>query len=249
MSVADGGRIVVRVEGRDVGLSDLLARINSQMNQSGSVVRTYAANMAQIDPATRRADSALTRFHQTLATVAAKSGDLNGAIKILAQGINQVTPATANANSMLAQMQGYINQQEVAATKANFSFAGLARGLFVLGGAYAAVSGVAQTFAQVINEGNQLEKQLVTFRVLSGSQEQYQQNLAAARAQQEKFGGSLQDTVEGMQGFAVLARNTGIEIEELTNLARAMAIIDPAQGFKGASIALKESKEKGSLLQ
>lgn len=43
-----------------------------------------------------------------------------------------------------------------------------------------------------------------------------------------------------MSNFANLSKRTGIEIDKLTNLARAMAVIDPAQGFKGAGIALKE---------
>ena len=75
MSNANGGTIVVRIEGRDVGLSDLLARVNSQMNSSGASVRNYATAMSQIDPATRSAESELARYAQSLASVAAKSGD------------------------------------------------------------------------------------------------------------------------------------------------------------------------------
>lgn len=240
MSNANGGTIVVRVEGRDVGLSDLLSRINSQMNQSGSTVRNYATAMAQIDPTLRRAETELARYAQSLANVALKSGDTTGATRILSQALTQITPATTAANQVQSQLQGILNTQASSAARTGLSLTNLAGGLFILRGAFQAAIGVAQTFAEVINQGNQLEKTLVTFRVLSGNQEQYEKNLAAARAQQERFGGSLQDTVEGMASFAVLARNTGIEIEELTNLARAMAIIDPVQGFKGAGIALKE---------
>ena len=240
MSNANGGTIVVRVEGRDVGLSDLLARINSQMNSSGANVRNYATAMSQIDPATRQAESELARYAQSLAAVAAKSGDTGGAVKILGQALQQLTPATTSANQVQAQLQGYLNQQEAAANKASFSLGNLAKGLYVLQAGYQAVMQVASAAIEAIGKGNELEKTLLTFRVLSGTQEQYQQNLVLARQQQDRFGGSLQDTVEGMSNFANLSRRTGIEISKLTNLARAMAIIDPAQGFKGAGIALKE---------
>lgn len=240
MSNANGGTIVVRIEGRDVGLSDLLARVNSQMNSSGASVRNYATAMSQIDPATRSAESELARYAQSLASVAAKSGDTGGAVKILGQALQQLTPATTSANQVQAQLQGYLNNQAAAAEKASFSLGNLAKGLYVLQAGYQAVMQVASAAIEAIGKGNELEKTLLTFRVLSGTQEQYQQNLVLARQQQDRFGGSLQDTVEGMSNFANLSRRTGIEISKLTNLARAMAIIDPAQGFKGAGIALKE---------
>lgn len=237
----EGGRIVVRVEGRDVGLSDLLSRINSQMNASGSSSRNYVTAMNQISPITQRTDQALARYAQSLASVAQRSGDTVGAQRILAQALQQITPATASANQVQNQLQGYLNQSAAAASKTSFSLMGVAQGLFFLRGAYATIAGVAKTFvADTIEAGNALEKQLVTFRVLSGSSEAYESNLAQVRSQQAAFGGSLKDTVEDMSGFVVLSRNTGVELSKLANLARAMSIIDPAQGFKGASIALKE---------
>ena len=138
------------------------------------------------------------------------------------------------------QLQTSINSSAAAAQKQSFSFQGVAQGLQTLVGGYLVATRVIGAFGQVINQGNELEKTLITFRVLSGSAEQYEKNLALAKAQQDRFGGSLQDTVEGMSNFANLSRRTGIEIDKLTNLARAMAVIDPAQGFKGAGIALKE---------
>ncbi len=240
MSQVNGGTIVVRVEGRDIGLTELLSRINSQMSQSVSVARNYSSAMAQVDPVLRRADQELARYAQSLAAVAAKSGDTASAQRILAQALQQITPNTTAANQVQNQLQGLLNQGAAAAQKQAFSLQNLATGLQTLVGGYLVATRVVQAFGEAINKGNELEKTLITFRTLSGSQETYQKNLAEAREQQERFGGSLQDTVEGMSSFANLSRRTGIEITKLTNLARAMAIIDPAQGFKGAGIALKE---------
>jgi len=240
MSNVSGGTITVRIQGQDVGLSDLLTRINQQMQTSGQTARNYASQMAQINPALKSADSELARYAQSLASVAKAQGDTVGSQKLLAEALQQITPATTSANQVMLQLQNSLNQQEKAAQKTVNSNQQLASGLTVLVGAYAIGTKVVREFSEVIGVGNELEKTLTTFRVLSGSAQEYQSNLALARNQQSLFGGSLNDTVQGMSEFANLSHRTGIEVNRLTNLARALATVDPAQGFKGASIALKE---------
>lgn len=240
MSNVNGGTITVRVQGQDVGLSDLLSRINQQMAASGQNARTYATQMAQIDPVTRRIDQGLARYTQSLASVAKAQGDVAGSQRILVQGLQGITPATTSANQVMAQLQNSLNQSQAAAAKQAFSFGGLAQGLTTLVSGYLVATRVIAAFGEVIGAGNELEKTLTTFRVLSGSQEQYAKNMELARQQQAQFGGSLNDVVEGMSSFANLSARTGIEIQKLTNTARALATVDPAQGFKGAGIALKE---------
>ena len=210
MSNASGGTITVRVEGKDVGLSDLISRLNSQMAQGGAQARNYATQMASIDPTMRSLDSELARYAQSLARVAATSGDVAGSQKILAQALGQITPNTTAANNVMNQLQTSINSSAAAAQKQSFSFQGVAQGLQTLVGGYLVATRVIGAFGQVINQGNELEKTLITFRVLSGSAEQYEKNLALAKAQQDRFGGSLQDTVEGMSNFANLSRRAGI---------------------------------------
>jgi hypothetical protein len=245
--MSNGGTIVVRVQGVDIGLSDLLSRLNAQMAGSQGTIRNYATAMAQIDPATKAADQSLARYAQSLAAVAAKSGDIVGAQQILVNALQQITPATASANQVQAQLQGYLNQTSDAAERQNGSMNRLAAAAVTLRIGFQVATSVIREFNQVVAEGNQLEKTLTTFRVLSGSQQNYEKNLSTAREQQAKFGGSLNDTVEGMSEFANLSRRTGIEIQKLTNLARALAIVDPAQGFKGAGIALKELLAGGNI--
>jgi len=228
-----GGTIVVRVEGQDIGLTTLLARINQQMAGSQGTIRNYTTAMAQVDPKTRAADQALARYAQSLATVAARSRDFSGAQKILGEALQQITPNTTAANGVLAQLQSIINQASNEAAQGGLNIRTFAAGIFALQGVAAIATRVLSAFGETINLGNQLEKTLTSFEVLSGSQAKYRTNLEAARKQQDLFGGSLQDTVEGMSVFANLSNRTGIEIQKLTNLSRALATVDPAQGFKG----------------
>jgi len=240
MSNVTGGTITVRVSGQDVGLSDLLARLNTQMNSGLGAIRNYNTTLESLNPTTKAVQAEQVRFAQAMAAVAAKSGDTAGAIGILGTALTQVNTQTVAAQQGLGQMQNLLNNQAAAAEKASFSFKGVAQGLTTLIGGYVVASRVVREFGEVIGTGNELEKTLTTFRVLSGSAAEYEKNLALAKNQQALFGGSLNDTVEGMSEFANLSHRTGIEVTKLTNLSRALATVDPAQGFKGASIALKE---------
>ncbi len=261
MSNVNGGTITIRIAGQDVGLTELLTKINAQMAASGQTARTYATQMQSISPALSKADQSLAQYTRSLAAVAAAQGDSLGSQRLLAQGLGQLTPATTAANQVTLALQKSINAEALAAEKDALAIQKLNQvkaqtPVTPVGGndpnvaqiatlgrlvtAYAVVKRAASEFAEVIGAGNELEKTLTTFRVLSGSQEQYAHNLALAKAQQDQFGGSLNDTVDGMSNFANLANRTGIEIDQLTKTARALAIVDPAQGFKGAGIALKE---------
>jgi hypothetical protein len=240
MPTIDGGRIVVTLEGRDVSLGQLLTRIEGQM-QSGIVqARNYDTTLAQVSATQARQEASTLAYAQSLARGAAATGDFAGAQRILASALQQVTPNTTAASNAVNQLQTTIQKASIAQTEQNSVFSNAAQGFNKLIGAYFAVSTAAQAFGAVINQGNELEKQQAVLKGLSGNMENYEKNLAAAKAQQDKFGGSLEDNIEGIANFANLSNRTGIEISKLTELARGLATVDPAQGFKGAGIALKE---------
>lgn len=240
MAAISGGTIVVTLEGRDTNLGQLLSKIESQMARGVVAARQYDTAMAQISPTTSRLESANLSYAQSLARAAVASGDFAGAQRILAGALQQVTPNTTAASNAVNQLQRTIDQASAAQTKQRSIFTNAAQGFNSLIGAYFAVTTAAKAFGAVIDQGNQLEKQQAILRGLSGDTATYEKNLSTARQQQEKFGGSLADNVEGVANFANLSRRTGVEIGKLTDLARGLATIDPAQGFKGAGIALKE---------
>jgi hypothetical protein len=258
----NGGRILVQLEGRDVNLTELINKVEAGMKRGATTARTYDTSVTQLTATQRRAESANAAYAQSLARTAVSTGDDAQAVRLLAQALQQLTPNTTAANNVLNQLQQTLNRQTQAAqaaataqkrfndqqaadsaraSQAQASFATNSIGsLAKLATAYFAVTQAAGVFTEAINAGNALEKADATFRALSGSTAAYEKNIAAARNQQERFGGSLQDNLEGLSGFTNLAKRTGIEIGELAELARGLAVIDPVQGFKGASIALKE---------
>jgi hypothetical protein len=240
MATVDGGRILVTVEGRDVNLTQLLQRVQVQMNAGVAAARNYDTSLAALAPTQKRLEAENISYAQSLARNAVASGNFASAQRILASAIAQVTPNTTAAQNALTQLQSITNKMNTTVQQSSGVFSAGAAALTKLIGVYFVASTAAQGFYSIVQAGNEQEKTLTTFKVLSGSTENYQKNLATAREQQRKFGGSLTDTVEGMTEFANLANRTGVDIARLTNLARALAIIDPAQGFKGAGIALKE---------
>ncbi len=265
MSVVNAGTLVVTLEGKDVNLSELINKVENQMQRGAATAKNFDNTIASLTATEKRNESALSAYAQAQARFAEASGNSNLAVQRLVSAMQALTPNTAAANNVLSQLQGTLNRQAAAATQAAAAqvrannevarsqaqaaaqsqkslsavtnFAGSFQKLI---GAYFVATQAADAFASAIRSGNELEKAQASFRALSGDAANYEKNLAAARAQQDRFGGSLQENIEGLSGFANLARRTGIDINELANTARALAIVDPAQGFKGASIALKE---------
>ena len=265
MATIQGGTLVVSLEGRDVNLSELLTKVENQMQKGATTAKNFDNTIAQLTASEKRNESALASYAQAQARFAEASGNSNLAVQRLVAAMQQLTPNTAAANSVLTQIQGTLNRQAAAAEQAAAAQArvsaqavrsaeqetaalqkklsgvtNFAAGFQKLIGAYFVVTQAAQAFGAVVSAGNELEKTEATFKALSGSAENYAKNLQAAKDQQARFGGSLNDTIDGLSGFANLAKRTGVDITQLANTARALAIVDPAQGFKGASIALKE---------
>jgi hypothetical protein len=91
-----------------------------------------------------------------------------------------------------------------------------------------------------LNEANKLEKTSATVSALTGDFSQYSKVMGIAAAQQKKFGGSLNEQLEGFNSLVPITKKFTVDIAQLDNIARRLAIVDPLQGFQGASIALKE---------
>jgi chromosome segregation ATPase len=229
MSNINGGIISVTLKGQDVGLSQLIQKIEREMTKGAVAARNYDSSIAVLDSRTAKVEKTILGYAQAQARAAQAAGDLSGAQRILATAIGQVTPNTQHAQTALAQLQNTINQQHKVNTSAEGSFFKLAGAITKLTVAYGAITSVANVFKEAISAGNELEKQEASFAALSGSAELYAQNMGVAKSQQDRFGGSLKDNLEGLSGFVNLSKRTGIALDDLANTARAMAIIDPAQ--------------------
>lgn len=108
----------------------------------------------------------------------------------------------------------------------------------------AAVAGVGVAFSKGIEAGGaalRLDRVERTTRAIANTTTAYNAVVAEARRQQSLFGGTLAENLEQLSGFAVQARLSGAEIGKLTNIAQRLAVLDPAQGIAGASIALREA--------
>jgi hypothetical protein len=244
MATAEAGRVVVRLEGKDVNLTQLLDKVEKQLDQGKQKIQQYDRQLAQLGPTTNRLESSKLSYARALALVAEKQGRAGESAHILATELGKVAPNSIAAQRALLQLQQTLDRQAASTTAAKNATGSMltnfASGFNKLLGAYFAVSQVTQGIGSLIEAGNQLEKTQATFKALSVTPEEYARNLEVAKNQQKTFGGSLQENLDQMSGFIFTARNAGVSLQELTNLARKLAIIDPAQGFKGASIALKE---------
>ena len=99
---------------------------------------------------------------------------------------------------------------------------------------------VVMKMAELTEKANRLEKASATINALSGSMSKYQDVLGIATSQQNKFGGTLEENLQGFVSLVPVTKKFGLDLEGIDNIARRLAIVDPLQGFSGAAIALKE---------
>lgn len=136
---------------------------------------------------------------------------------------------TSQLDQALTSVQGKLRQFGAAAN----SLAG------AVGVGFGAAA-IVQFTTQAINAGNALERVQASLRAVTGSQAEYNRVLAVAQANQQLFGGSLEQNLMSMQQFAFFANRTGASIEELTRVSQLLALVNPAEGFEGAGFALSE---------
>lgn len=117
-------------------------------------------------------------------------------------------------------------------------FAG--RALSIFGGLQFAIGGTAQAIGTLVEQANALDRAAATVNALSGSFQGFNQVLTLAATQQAKFGGTLEQNLQGFNSLIPISKRYGADLQQLDNIARRLAVIDPLQGFQGASIALKE---------
>lgn len=129
-------------------------------------------------------------------------------------------------------------------TFAGFTPGGLAQAAGAFGLATIGPAVVGQAIGAGVGAGQQalqLQQTIRLTRELSGTQAQYNQVLAAAREQQERYGGTLQENIQGLGGLVITARSSGAELQQLIGLSQRLALLDPTQGAEGARIALSEA--------
>lgn len=104
----------------------------------------------------------------------------------------------------------------------------------------ATVGEAARQMSLFVDQANRLDKAAATVNALSGSMVGFGSALNLASKQQLLFGGTLEENLQGLTSLIPITKRYNVDLETLDNIARRLAIIDPLQGFSGASIALKE---------
>lgn len=80
-----------------------------------------------------------------------------------------------------------------------------------------------------------------SLQTITGDVQTYTRVLQIARQQQELFGGTLEENIQGLTGLTITSRQSGAQLEQLIDLSQRLAVLDPAQGAPGARIALSEA--------
>src|SRR5262245_658516 len=205
-------------------------------------------------------ERALLRGGQQIAQseirAATAARDYARALSLVDQQLDQAIPGTRRYNDLLAQQATLERQAAQEAQRRSQvgppgaapggpssvggAVAGLqsAAGLLAGGGAIAGVTSFAVGAGQ---EALALRRTQNVLHELTGTQRNYNETLALARQNQILYGGSLQDNIKQLQGFAVAARRSGVSVQSLNELSKRLAILSPEHGAAGASIAINEA--------
>lgn len=213
-----------------------------------------AASLARAQAAQTRAAAAQAAAQAKLQQAQDKS-----AISAAKLAAEEAKAAKALADQAAAAARAEQAQLRLSQARRRSNARGLGEnnGLPVLPRTIAGLSGAASSFAgaaglsfgagAALNAGIDAGKRALelqsTIRLtkeLAGSQSEYNTVIAAAKRQQELYGGSLQENIAGIQGLVVSARSSGAELSSLIDLSQRLAVLDPAQGAEGARIALSE---------
>ena len=112
--------------------------------------------------------------------------------------------------------------------------------LNVYGLVASAVGTVVNGIGSIIAKANELDKVASTVNALGGTFSNFSRAMIVATQQQALYGGTLQETLQGLTSLMPIAKRYSVDLGQLDNIARRLAVVDPLQGFQGASIALKE---------
>lgn len=239
MADIQGGVIRYTLRGDDQNLSQVLAKANQQATVLAKSLGQVTMQVGQTNAVMLQQQNAALRMAQAQARLAVQQGNSSQAAQILQnalKGVSVQSVQSVNAQTQLTKVQ----QQAAngANTLAN-SVRGVAKELGLFGSLFV-VGQLGNFVGELVNGANELEKAKAKVEALSKSQEEYQATLKLAADQQQIFGGSLTKNLDSLGAFLNLSQRTGVELKDLENLARRLAIVDPVQGFEGAAVALKE---------
>lgn len=229
MADIDGGVIKYTLRGDDQNLSQVLSQAQAKAQTLAKSLGSVTLELQQTSQAMRTAENNSLRMAQAQARLAAQQGNYTQAQQILQTALrntNAQSVTAINTQTQLAKVQQQATQG--ANTFAN-SVKGMAKELGFFGALF--VGGqLAQFTSDLVSGANELEKAKAKVEALSKSQEEYQATLALASKQQQIFGGSLTKNLDSLGAFLNLSQRTGVKLQDLENLARRLAIVDPIQG-------------------
>lgn len=221
-------------------LREALERLTTQQQRTATESQRTARETANAAAAQGRAArealntaAAQQRLARETSNAAAAAARAEAAQQRLARQTAETGAATRRTADGFTILPRSIAAIEGPALAALQSIGGALAGAF-------AVEQIAAFSAQAIQSANQLEDVKESLSTIAGSTELYNEALRAAEQSQQLFGGSLAENISDVQAFVLSSRTAGVALDDLLLVSRQLATLDPAQGLKGANVALRE---------
>lgn len=209
--------------------------LSTQEQKAARDALSLAANMARLDGSLGEAARGAQSLRAALqGTTAIDPRQASGAL----QQLSRLEQQAARDAQQLSGALGNVSRAGAALPR---TFAGFTSGGLGQIGALAGVNLGAQALVDSGGQALALRETKNGLQAVAGSAENYAKVLQIARQQQELFGGTLQENIEGLTGLTITSRQSGAQLETLIDLSQRLAVLDPSQGAAGARIALSEA--------
>lgn len=223
-----------RTELRAQSLTDRIRHQQDQLRLLGGQLDVAANTYGPVTAATERArirfDALSASMQRNQATL--QSLQTHGLSTGLVSSIGGVGNSVNRVNESVRSVNGTLEQMAMGV-----------RGVNSLLGPFGVYLGAREVVQFGLDAGaaaNRLEDTQTTVRQLSGTTQDYNRIVSAAISNQRLFGGSLESNLAGMQGMALVARNSKVDVAALNTVMQQLTFKSPEQGSAGAMIALNE---------
>lgn len=221
-----------------------VAQAQAQAGVAAQKLTTATANAAK---AQTQAATAAQRLAQAQAQSAQAAARASTAQQQLAASTARAQQAQSQAALAALRYQQAQDRAVQSTDRAHRGLDRLASGLGRIEKGFGAL-GIAVGAQQLVSFGAQAIRMAAdvdtakrSLQALAGTPELYAEALGIAREQQRLFGDSLAENINGIQGLITVSRSSGIELQRLVDISQRLSIKDPAQGVRGARIALQEA--------
>jgi len=210
----------------------------------GTAYATIELDVRPLQNAVRRSQDQLAALERSATTAGSV---IDRASHTMSQGMSNVAQSTDVARTVFDRVRVSSTETATALDQARIATNRFERGIVSIQKLLSMLTvsmgaGQLVQFAlSAVTVANEIETVQASVRALAADQATYNEIIRVAVEQQRIYGGSLAQNVSQIGALANTAKQAGVDIAELVEIAQRLLVVDPTARFEDAVIALREA--------